>query len=268
MKSCYLLKEVTFDSGLFDDCCNCAYVMTMSNSTRDFKTQLFTHKPHSKVIVQINSGYKNCYKLGITKPYQDLVHSLRNVFIDAINKKYNRILVFEDDFIMDKDKYTLEDIKEINKFVIKNNPHVYHLGSLFHFSLSIKKKHNKLIFSDMAHAIIYNKEYMIRFIQDYHKILSKNKHIDTYWHSSLTKKYNFRKWSYHKPIVFQTFPMTENKKEWANNVSIMNKLHKHLHLDTSHKNYTKVYKFCLYIPLMILLLTLFIILIILTLKTS
>ena len=125
-----------------------AYVFTMENSGRipHFTKQLEQHKPSSKVTVQYNKGFRNCTKniKEQSTPY-DITDSLRNIFVDAVNNDYDRILVFEDDFIMDKDAYKQKDIDSICKYIKKHGPDVYTLGTLIHLSIPLPNIHTFFI---------------------------------------------------------------------------------------------------------------------------
>ena len=229
---CYRHKTLEFDSGLFDSCIDMTYVLTMENSDRiqHFTKQLELHKPSSKVIVQYNSGFRNCSKTlkEQTAPY-DITDSLRNIFVNALENGYERVLVFEDDFFMDKDKYTQKDIDSICKYVTKHNPDVYTLGTLIHVSLPISK-HPRILFTGHAHAVIYNRKYMKSFITNAARF--KIEHCDQFWH-----KITFKKAGYHKPICYQLFPDTENSKQWGPAAKFNHKWLKLWKLDKSHEHY-------------------------------
>ena len=237
---CYRHHLLQFDSGLFDDCVDMAYVLTMENSKNhdSFMQQLEIHKPHSKVIVQYNKGYKNCNKnIGKQITKDDLIDAYRNVFEHALHHNYRHVLVFEEDFFMDD--YNEEDIDNINNFVSKNKFSVYNLGPLMcHSGLDIfndtKSNHYKCELSTTAHAVIYNKHYMKDFIKaaDKQKIEDQ---CDTFWNDSKYKVY-----TYYKPIAFQLFPETENSNNWGGSafMRIFNRqIYKILQLDKSHRHF-------------------------------
>ena len=97
------------------------------------------------------------------------------------------------------------------------------------------RHHLKTLFNCLAHAVIYNKKYFQPFIEDACK--GKIKHCDVFWN-----KRNIKSYSYYKPIIFQTFPETDNMKEWP-----MWKLSKNWFklwkLDKTHKYYQTHSKF-------------------------
>lgn len=241
---CYGQKIITYDKGLFDDCCDCCYVMTLTNSKRDFMSQLNNHKPHSIIKINYNQGYKDCSKFNVNTTNSDLIDSIRYVFMDASKNKYKSILVFEDDFILDKNLYNMNDIYEINNFIKKNNPDIYNLGPLANLcTLPITKKHHKHFMFVCAHAVIYNQKFMNHFINDYF--------IYIRWESYLNN-FKFSKWSYYKPIIFQTFPSTLHQQhEWIRECVFFVKL---IGLDKSYKNFNLVYNICIVLPYIIIIL--------------
>lgn len=240
---CYEQKIIKYDKGLFDECCDCCYVMTLNNSKRDFMSQLNNHKPHKNIKVNYNQGYKNCTKLYVYNNNSDLIDSIRCVFEDALKNNYKRILVFEDDFVLDKSLYNMNDIKEINEFVKINNPDVYNLGPLGNVcTLPVTKKHHKHLIFGCAHAVIYNEKFMINFLEDYFVYI----HWEDYFN-----KIKFSKWSYYKPIIFQTFPSTPHQRtEWPKAFIFFVKL---LGLDKSYDNFTMTYNICFILPYIIII---------------
>ena len=240
---CYNQKIIKYDKGLFNDCCDCCYVMTLNNSKRDFMSRLDIHQPHSIVKINYNQGYNNCSKMNVNNSNSDLIDSNRYVFIDAMKNNYKRILVLEDDFIFDKNLYNMNDIKEINKFVRNTNPDVYNLGPLGNLcTLPITRKHHKHLIFACAHAVIYNVNFMENFLKDYFVYIR--------WENYLNN-FKFSKWSYYKPIVFQIFPPTPHQiEEWLRiNIYIV----RLLQLDKSYKNFNLLYNIALILPYIVLI---------------
>ena len=62
--SCYYKKILNFDNGMFDEYIDVAYLLTMENSKRKehYMEQLNKYKPHKKIIIQYNKGFKLCNK--------------------------------------------------------------------------------------------------------------------------------------------------------------------------------------------------------------
>lgn len=236
-KKCYKIQTYNFDNpGLFEKCVDIIYVITMENSKRldNVFNQLNKYNLHSNVKIQYNKGFKNGNKvLYKNESCYDISDALRNVFEDSIFNNYKRILVFEDDFFMDN--YSHNDINKIVNFINKKNPDVYNLGNLAHLSWPRFNNHIKSIMFGFAHAVIYNNNYMKEYIKDFPK--GKIKHCDKYWN-----KLKFRKYSYKKPIAYQTFPETENMKNWGWTWKLSNKWLKYWRLNSSHENYIQHFK--------------------------
>jgi hypothetical protein len=256
-KKCYYFKDLEFDDGLFDNYVDMTYVITMETSSRDFMSQLINNKPASKVRIQYNKGFKNCKKqLKKQSSNYDLGDALRNIFEDALDKGYKHILVFEDDFIIDKNKFKISDIDYIGEFIKRKNPDVYNLGTLFHVSLpNINGLHKRNFYSTSSHAVIYNQNYMKNFIKDYAK--GKISQTDGKYMNK------FKTYSFRYPIIFQTFPETDNMKNWVGGYKLVKKIIDHFELDKNVDNYQKVYSFCNYLPYGIIIF--FIIIVIITL---
>ena len=245
-KHCYSAEIISFDSGLFDDCIDMAYLITMENSKRRdaYMKQLSEHKPSSKVTIALNKGFRSeqCNKkLNKQESVYDITDALRNVFVNALENKYKRILVFEDDFFMDHTKYTKKDIERVVKFCNKKNPHVYNLGPFSCTGNIIDVLRDKVNYhylckkSSAAHGVIYNDVYMSDFVKEASD--GKIIHCDRFWDLPKYKVY-----TYHTPLCFQLFPETENKKQWGSNSSkfsqfISNLPIKALKLDKSHENF-------------------------------
>ena len=240
-KHCYRNEIISFDSGLFDDCIDMAYLITMENSKRKdaYMKQLSEHKPSSKVTVILNKGFrsKQCNKkLKKQNSAYDITDALRNVFVNALENKYKRILVCEDDFFMDRTKYTKKDIERVVKFCNKKNPHVYNLGPLLHLSWPTLSYHIRAIISTASHAVIYNSSYMKDFIT--WSSLGKILHCDSFWQKSVYSKYG-----YYKPLCFQLCPETENMKQWGKGWQTSNRWLQNWNLHNSYENYQNHHKF-------------------------
>lgn len=205
---CYRYEYYNFDHGVFDDVVDCTYVMLMEDSPREshILETISKHTPTSKCIIQYNQGYKKCKK-DIKKqlPNHDLVHCLQTVFKHAMKNGYYRILVLEDDCIFDERIHDPEIVNDITTFISENDPKIYSLGTLMHIPLPwepIFRKHHRLLWATCTHAMIYNLKYMTE-VYDKEFVgpctdVEINRHLD--------------KFTYYKPIAYQTFPDTENSK--------------------------------------------------------
>ena len=241
---CYrheLLQLCKNGDGMFDSCVDMTYLITMENSKRhkSFMNQLYKYTPASKIIIQYNKGYRKCSKkIKTQNTHHDLTDAYRNIFVHSQQNNYKKILIFEDDFIIDPNYFEQSDIAQICKFVKNNNFDVYNLGPLDALPIPFGD-HNINISYSASHACIYNAPYIVEFI----KAATKNKidHCDEFWNNL-----KFIKYSYHKPIIFQIYEMTENKKNnWVTNngyadYNIFNGV-KRYGLDKNYENYQTVY---------------------------
>jgi len=257
-KNCYRFEIKKYNEpGQFDKCIDMAYVITMENSPRipEFTKQLSEHIPSSTVMIQYNKGYRNCTKeLPKNESSYDLSDALRNIFENACENKYTSVLVFEDDFFMDKELYNRSDTIEISNYINKNKPNVYNLGPLGHLSLPSFSKHNIVLTMSSCHGVIYNIYYMKQFIKDCGKKLVN--HTDDYW-----QKFKFSKATYYKPIVFQLHPETENMKQWGGWKTKKEWL-KYWKLDKTHKHYVEHFNLCTRLVWVVLIIIIVVIIII------
>jgi len=247
--------QLEYDSGLFDNYIDMCYVLTMENSNRkeQYMNQLELYKPLSKVIIQINKGYKTCSKnLYKQASAQDLNHSYLNAFDHAKNNNYKNILIFEDDFFFDR--ITQENVNSIGDFINNNKYHVYNLGPIIHMSYPVSFEHHKSFYQATSHAVIYSSLYIDYYLNNYDNM--KLSPVDQLWNSKKIKKYK-----YYKSICYQTFPVTENQANWGQELDKISRLRvtflkyliKKLNLDNTHYPGYIVFNIFGYTPLILLI---------------
>ena len=134
---CYRFHAINFTKGILDDCIDATYIIYLEGNGRleHIYEQLNTFHPSKKVFILFNKGYKKCTKQKhIDKPPLDLVDAFLTVIQDAQNKKYNNILILEDDFIFHNDFLEPSHNKHIIEFVNNNKEKeiVYHLSVQIH----------------------------------------------------------------------------------------------------------------------------------------
>jgi hypothetical protein len=220
--------SILFRKGLFDNYIDVVYILTMENSTRrnDYMEQIKKYNPHSKIIIQHNKGFKKCTKqLYKQNTIHDLNDAYYHAFLHAKSNNYNDILIFEDDFFFDRVKN--EDIHEIGAFIKNNDYHIYNLGPGVNISLPSTLKHHLSIISTCTHGVIYNIKYFDFYINKYNE--GFNMMCDNVWN-----QFDIIKYKYYKQICFQTFPITENIKNWPfSKIAIF--FIKIMNLDKSHQ---------------------------------
>ena len=220
MSSCYEFKDIKFDKGLFDDSVDITYIITCCGNNPDrikhVIEQLNKFHPTKHVRVLFNKGFKNCHK-DLEKPTSeyDLRDALMHVFSDA--RKYNRILVLEDDFEIDDIINKPRHIHNITKFLDNNDPHVYGLGSVLELinPLYLLATNQNIIFMTASHAVFYNKEYRTDLLEQYNDPKKRKRlprHIDIIW---MNPKYS--KYVYYRPLIYQKLSCTDNMQTWPLN---------------------------------------------------
>jgi hypothetical protein len=234
LEPCYTQVEYKLDGpGLFEDCLDAAYLLTMSNSTRDWLTEYQKHRPYSSLVVQYNQGFKNCHKpqLFEQRSDSDLADSLGQIFRTALARNQTRILVLEDDFIFDH--YDAKDIQNISTFIQSRNMDMYHLGT--YSLIGVPGPHIRILQAYHTHGMIYcSPRYMTEYLE---ALMARTTRIvtDHFYNSCRYVKYHYK-----KPICFQLFPVTENSFVW-DPTGEHRKFIRQYELDTSYKQWSTLF---------------------------
>jgi hypothetical protein len=227
----YRYEVINNEKGMFDNYVDMAYILTLENSKRKnvYMNQIEKYKPHKTITIQYDKGFKLCKKqLQKQDSINDINDSYYHIFLNALQKNYKNIIIFEDDFFFDDtiNQYIVDDIGNF----IKNNPyHVYNLGPIFHISIPnlISPCHIKSYLSTAAHASIYSRDYAYHFIKIYEKGFTMQ--CDLIWNDLSIIKY-----SYYKQLCFQLFEQTPNRENWFLSKYLI-QLHSLLKLDKYHQ---------------------------------
>lgn len=178
-----------------------AIVLTMENSSRKFEDSVLLNLA-PLTYVQINKGFKKCNKPGVTNPTEDVKHAFKNVCKLTID--YNNIIIFEDDAVFNTN-YSVDEFKNIDNFISKENFDIYSLGSIS-FNMPFSPDHKLMITPVGAcHAVIYSR------LARSNLIYMDGYNIDTDVISLFKHKYKYK-----YPLVCQTFPDTPAIKDWGN----------------------------------------------------
>ena len=256
MESCYRYSLKTFDKGIFDRGADATYVIHLEGNGRydGVMKQLEKYHPTKLVYIAFNKGYKNCKKnLKTDLPRYDLIDAFLKVFKHAMAKGYNNILVLEDDFIFNE--LVLDPVVSgrVNNFIEKRGDasFIYLLGCLTTLQAPFDMYHNLILISGGTHSVIYSKKFIEETLK---KDQSTFDDWDQYTASHLAR------YSYYTTLCYQTFPLTENKKNWndpAFKLYLIEMEHKLLGLDTKpepgytiHNIYSKLL-FYLYLIIVI-----------------
>ena len=208
---CYNFKKITFENGLFDKTIDCTYIVHLVNNGRidHVYSEINRIKPTKNIFILFNKGFENCNKKLIEQvSYQDLSDAFLQCFKHANNNNYKNILILEDDFIFNNEIMNKEHINNINHFLESNkdNEFVYYLG-LIPILLFPTTDFNtyRSINSLTMHSVIYSH----KCIKKINNFELKYKHWDVIIEKNINNRY-----FYYKPLCYQTFPETENKKSW------------------------------------------------------
>ena len=162
---CYRFEKYIFDKGIFDNSVDVTYIIHLENNGRlpNIMNQIEKCKPTKQVFILFNKGYKNCNKSpDITSPLLDLVDSYLTIFKHASSNKYKNILIFEDDFEINKN-IDNNDVISINNFINnRNGKFIYYLGCIPFIIAPYDFNHYVNIISVGSHAFnIFLQNYVI-----------------------------------------------------------------------------------------------------------
>jgi hypothetical protein len=206
---CYRFELIEFEDCIFENI-DATYIIHLEGNGRinHIFDQLKKYHPSKKVYIVFNKGYKNCEKdLARQRTIEDLVDANMTIFEHA--QQYKNVLVLEDDFIFS------EDIKKHSTHVdefLKREDFVYQLGSVPFLAYPIDMYHWR-VYGLTSHANIYSPSSRTLLLDHYRDNNASISHIDYYIATVLPV------YMYYKPLCYQTFPMTENRKRHTENYS-------------------------------------------------
>ena len=209
MESCYTYKLKPFDKGIFDRSTDATYIIHLEGNGRYdiFMNQLDKYHPTKLVYIVFNKGYKKCEKnLKKDIPRYDLIDAFLNVFKHATEHEYKNILILEDDFVFND--LILDPViqSRVNSFIKDrgDTSFIYLLGSLPLFQIPYDNYHS-YVKSGGMHSVIYSK----KFIEE---TLKRDQSSIDDW--DIDSNWKVDRFTYYKPLCYQTFPLTENRKAW------------------------------------------------------
>lgn len=244
--SCYRFDKLHLNGKPTFKSIDATYIIHLEGNGRinDIINQLTKITPSKIVYIVFNKGYKKCKKYDfIVNTNTDIVDANIEIFKHSNKMNYRNIMILEDDFIFED--ISKNDSDEIDKFLTDNiNKDICYLIGALPFVLipTFNLNHWKSFFTGGMHSVIYTKEHRT-------KILKMNQSKIKDW----DKKdfFKLQKFVYKKPLCFQTFPITNNRKNWHNS-NLMNyltdvfirllNLHKKI-----HPGYDIMYVFAKYI---------------------
>ena len=139
----------------------------------------------------------------------DLIDANLQIFNHANKKKYNNVLILEDDFIFSdkikEKKHQINIINTINNF--KNKNFLYKLGC-FPALFIPHDLYNFKTYSGGTHAVVFSKK-----MQE--EILKINQEDIKDW--DIINRNIINSYTYYIPLCFQLVTDTENSKNWGYN---------------------------------------------------
>ena len=209
---CYTFKRLEVVEGLFDPSVDATYVITLEGNGRyeRVQEQLQKYHPTKELYIMTNRGYKRCKKnLKREIPRYDLTDAFITVFKHANQQGYKNVLVLEDDFIFSDRVFDPKTLKTVNSFISARTDtnFIYLLGCLPQLQAPYDMNHNICIFSGGMHAVVYSRLSRDMALHDYGTTTIDD--WDVYYNWRLNR------YTYYEPLVYQLFPMTENRKQWA-----------------------------------------------------
>ncbi len=215
-KHCYSFNLIKYPSGFFDHFIGATYIITMGSPERmaNIKKQLSFVVPTKNVFIVHNKGFKSCPKvLKRQETAYDLSDANMNIMCHAYeNFGSKNILVLEDDFVFDSRILDPVITSNIEWFLKEKSsyPIYFNLGPtaiLFYPTINPFNPIFKSIYAGCSHAVIFNPKIVELLYNE-----RSNKEIG-HWDIHLNNNYDG--YFYYKPIVYQTFPITENNKNWC-----------------------------------------------------
>ena len=208
---CYRFENIKYSKGILDKTVDCTYVIHLENNGRfsHIRSELDKIKPTKNCFIVFNKGFKNCNKKLIDQAsYQDLSDAFLQCFRHANENNYGNILILEDDFIFNEEIKNTYNVNNIETFMEsrKNDSFVYFLGLIPIISYPVDVTHYRALNSLTMHSAIYSKE----CVRNVAKLRLHYKHWDVIISKSISHRY-----FYHRPLCYQTFPDTDNRKSWG-----------------------------------------------------
>jgi hypothetical protein len=220
--SCYTFKRMEVEKGLFDSSVDATYVITLEGNGRYERIieELKKYHPTRIVYIMTNRGYKRCKKnLHKDISIYDLTDAFINVFKHANMESYKNILVLEDDFMFSEKLFDQRILSTVNQFISARTDtyFIYLLGVMPQIMIPYDSSHYIPVESGGMHAVVYSRLFRDKAIED------DNNTVIGDWDLYGKKTYN--RYTYHEPLAYQLFPVTDNSLAWFENKEFVRLLH-------------------------------------------
>jgi hypothetical protein len=199
---CYSYKLLSETSDPVFKNVDITIILVMENSKR-FKKDPFMLKLSKKTVIQYNKGFKKCIKpQSIKKSNEDINHAYYTAFM--YTKSYKNVLILEED--AEVLYYSRHHYDTIDNYIKNNSFETFSFATNGIFT-KINENFYKVDVAHGTHAQIISlpcRSYIMS------KILSNNfrGEIDTSYFRNNVIVYKY-------PLIVQTFPETENFKNWG-----------------------------------------------------
>lgn len=207
--ACYRYDTLTFSRGIFDSFVDATVVLTMEESPRhsDMMRRLRALSPSRLVYIQYNMGYRACAKRNASSTTSDLAHA--NLAAFDVCKSFRNVLILEDDFLFDDAIFNASTLNTLRRIATLQFD-IFNLGGAgsIHM-LNTGVTFPKLSYMVAAHAILYSRE-------GRRKMAALLSGIDDRTpHDTLMTSRHFDMYTFYKPLMYQTWPETDNQQQWG-----------------------------------------------------
>lgn len=202
------------------------YVITLEGSNRykQLLHELNTYRPTRKVVIVHHKSMTDCTRpQWVTKPSEDLWN---NTLMIAKRDPNVPVLILEDDvhFLPRVHDYA----QHIDEIVASNKCELYSLGLLSPLDFPLVND-IRVVLAGGAHAVIYSANGRYRLVREYGENASyKNSmmrslatSLGIVWLHDAEIYYQFHTLAPKEPCAVQSFPLTENQKEWGGELIYM-----------------------------------------------
>lgn len=212
MDTSYKLVLYENKIGLFDNSIDATYIIFLEGNEKRLKNIMDQIKKiylTKKVYILYNKGFKKSKKNKyITTTAKDLVDCNIKIFNHSKKYNYENILILEDDFILSEKILEKNVIDKIDNFIIKNKntSFSFYLGTIPFLFIPYNLNINRGIINIYTHSVIYSKKYR-------EKVLNYN-YKKIYCWDIFQNYFNYNRYFYNIPLVYQPIEDTENSKNW------------------------------------------------------
>ena len=211
--SCFPI--VTNKTGVFDPVAEHCIVLAMPRRAERAIRNIRNDAPHSHITFQLNPGMESKPDLCDKTTRADICHALDAAFRMSLAKRYSTVLVLEDDFFLGSPTEVAAARKAaqpIAEFLSDREFDTYNLGRVAFCGWPCGKGSWRALLHGAAHGVVYSERFMRAFTEQHAKDPASIARVgnDAWWNRADMVHYVYK-----DPLVFQTFPVTENRRMWT-----------------------------------------------------